>query len=176
MDIVKYKTNIYYLIDNNIVEVKAEGEHELASIMGRTEESSEESGEQTIPKTNIQTEIRMAQKEEGNTETMLGNVEILFERLISNQKSETNFLKNQLLANDIFFREEIRIFRRQLSEALAEKVDTSAYLSCSTVAVNADEPPVNKDLANLELEECATCGDSKKNTLKKNQTQNRTLT
>ena len=92
------------------MEVKAEGEHELAFIMGRTEESSEESGEQTIPKTNIQTEIRMAQKEEGNTETMLGNVEILFERLISNQKSETNFLKNQLLANDIFSERKLGFF------------------------------------------------------------------
>ena len=56
------KTNIYYLIDNNIVEVKGEGEHELAFIMERTEESSEESGEQTIPKTNIQTEIQWHKK------------------------------------------------------------------------------------------------------------------
>ena len=44
----------------------------------------------------------MAQKEDGNTEIMLGNVGILYERLISNLKSQRNFLKNQLLAKDTF--------------------------------------------------------------------------
>ena len=47
---------------------------------------------------------------------MLGNVGILYERLILNQKSEINFLKNQLLANDIIYRDEITFLRRQLSE------------------------------------------------------------
>ena len=51
---------------------------------------------------------------------MLGNVVILYERLILNQKSEINFLKNQLLANDIIYRDEITFLRRQLSEVLAK--------------------------------------------------------
>ena len=51
---------------------------------------------------------------------MLGNVAILYERLILNQKSEINFLKNQLLANDIIYRDEITFLRRQLSEVLAK--------------------------------------------------------
>ena len=89
----------------------------------------------------MQMEIQMAQKEEGNREIRLGNVGILYERLISNLKSEINFLKNQVLAKDTFFQDEITFLRRQLSEALAKKVDTPAYLPTSTVAVNADEPP-----------------------------------
>ena len=51
---------------------------------------------------------------------MLGNVGILYERLILNQKSEINFLKNQLLAMDIIYRDEITFLRRQLSEVLAK--------------------------------------------------------
>ena len=72
----------------------------------------------------------MAQKEEGNTEIRLGNIGILYKRLILNLKSEINFLKNQLLAKDTFFQDEITLLRRQLSEALAKKVDTSAYVNC----------------------------------------------
>ena len=66
LDIVKYKTNIDYLIANDIVEVRSEGEQESVFIVERTEDSSEESGEQTISETNIETEIQMAQKEDGN--------------------------------------------------------------------------------------------------------------
>ena len=51
---------------------------------------------------------------------MLGNVGILYERLILNQKSEINFLKNQLLAMDIIYRDEITFLCRQLSEVLAK--------------------------------------------------------
>ena len=57
-DIVKCKTNIDYLINKGIVEVMREDEEWLVFITERTEESSEESGEQTIPETNIQTEYR----------------------------------------------------------------------------------------------------------------------
>ena len=162
LDIVEYKTNIDYLINNGIVEVRGEGDQESVFIVERTEESSEESGEKTISETNMQTEIQMAQKEDGNTEIRLGNVGILYERLISNLKSEINFLKNQLLAKDTFFQDEITFLRRQLSEALAKKVDTSAYLSTSTIAVNADEPPVNGDLVNSKPEESTIRSDSKK--------------
>ena len=143
LDIVEYKTNIDYLISNGMVEVRGEGDQESLFIVERTEESSEESGDKTISKTNMQTEIQMVQNEGGNTEIRLGNVGILYEGLISNLKSEINFLKNQLLAKDTFFQDEITFLRRQLSEALAKKVDTSAYLSTSTIAVNADEPPVS---------------------------------
>ena len=104
----------------------------------------------------------MAQKEEGNTEIRLGNIGILYKRLILNLKSEINFLKNQLLAKDTFFQDEITPLCRQLSEALAKKVDTSAYLSTSTIAVNADEPPVNGDLLNSKPEENAIRIYSKK--------------
>ena len=54
-----------YLIDNDIAEVRGEGEQEQVFIVERMEESSEESGEQTISETNIETEIQMAQKEDG---------------------------------------------------------------------------------------------------------------
>ena len=91
----------------------------------------EELSEQTIPETNIQTEIQMAQKEYGNTDIMLENVGIIYERLISNLKSEIKFLKNQLLAKDTFLRDEITFLHRQLSEALTKKGDTSTYLSSS---------------------------------------------
>ena len=74
LDIVKYKTNIDYLIGNNIVEVRGKGKQESVFIVERREESSEESCEQTILETNIQTEIQMAQKENGNAEIVLGNV------------------------------------------------------------------------------------------------------
>ena len=124
LDIVKYKTNIDYLIDNGIVEGRGEGEQESVFIVERTEKSSEESGELTIPETNIQTDIQMVQKE-GNTEIMQRNVGILYECLISNLKSEINFLKNHLLAKDAFFRYEITFLRRQLSEVLAKNVDSS---------------------------------------------------
>ena len=136
------------------------------------QESLEESGEKTISETNIQAEIQMAQKEDGNMEIRLGNVGILYERLISNLKSERNFFKNQLLTKDTFFQDEITFLRRQLSEALAKKVDTSAYLSTSTIAVNADEPPVNGDLVNSKPEESAIRSDSKKtNTKEKSNTE-----
>ena len=91
------------------------------------EESSEEPGEKAISETNVETEILIAQKEDENTEIRLGNDGILYERLISNIKSETKFLKNQLLAKDTFFQDGITFLCKQLSEALAKKVDTSAY-------------------------------------------------
>ena len=172
LDIVKYKTNIDYLINNGIVEVRGEGDQESVFIVERTEESSEESGEKTISETNMQTEIQMAQKEDGNTEIRLGNVGILYGHLISNLKSEIFFLKNQLLAKNTFFQDEIAFLLRQLSEALAKKVYTSAYLSSSTIAVNADEPPVNGDLVNSKPEESPIRSDSKKtNTKEKSSTE-----
>ena len=113
----------------------------------------------------------MAQKEDGNMEIRLANVRILYERLISNLKSEINFLKNQLLARDTFFQDEITFLLRQLSEVFAEIVNTSAYLSSNTVAVNDDEPPINEDLINLKPEESAIRSDSKKtNTKEKSST------
>ena len=122
--------------------------------------------------TNIQTEIEKIQKEAGNAKIMLVNVGIFYGCLISNLKSEINVLKNQLLAKDTFFRHEITFLRRQLSEALAIKVDTSSYLSSSTVAVNADESHVNEDLANPKPEESAICSDrKKKNTKEKSNTE-----
>ena len=70
------------------------------------------------------------------------------------------------------FQDEITFLRRQVSEALAKKVDTPDYLSNSTVAVNPDEPPVNGDLVNSELEESAICSDSEKtNTKEKSNTE-----
>ena len=177
LDTVEYKTNIDYLIKNSIVEIRGEGDQESVFIVEWTEVSSEESGEKTISETNMQMEIQMAQKEEGNTEIRLGNVGILYERLISNLKSEINFLKNQLLAKDTFFQDEITFLRRQLSEALAKTVDTSAYLSTCTIAVNADESPVNGDLVNLKSEENATRIDSKKiNTKGKSNTETNVIT
>ena len=110
MDIVKYKTNIDYLINNGIVEVRGEGDQESVFIVERTEESSEESGEKTISETNMQTEIQMAQKEEGNTEIRLGNVGILYERLISNLKSEINFKKISSLQRTLFSKTKLRFF------------------------------------------------------------------
>ena len=103
LDIVEYKTNIDYLINNGIVEVRGEGDLESVFIVKRIEQSSEESGEKTISETNMQAEIQVAQKEDGNTEIRLRNVGILYERLISILKAEINFLKNQLLAKDTFF-------------------------------------------------------------------------
>ena len=96
--------------------------------------------------------------------------------MTSNLKSEINFLKNQLLAKDTFFQDKITFLRRQLSEVLAKKVDTSAYLSTSTIAVNADEPPVNGDLVNSKPEKSEYAVTAKRQTLRKNQTQKRTLT
>ena len=67
---------------------------------------------------------------------------------------------------------EITFLRRQLTEVLSKKVDTSAYLSTSTTAVNADEPPVNGDLVNSKPEESAIRSDSKKtNTKEKSDTE-----
>ena len=50
LDIVKYKTNIDYLINNGIVEVRGEGDQESVFIVERTVESSEESGEKPYRK------------------------------------------------------------------------------------------------------------------------------
>ena len=112
LDIVEYKTNMDYLINNGIVEVRGEGDQEAVFIVERTEESSEESDEKTILEKNMQAEVQMAQKEEGSTEIMLGNVGILYERLTSNLKSEINILKNQLLVKDTFFQDEIAFLCR----------------------------------------------------------------
>ena len=72
----------------------------------------------------------------------------------------------------LFFQDKITFLRRQLSEALAKKVDTSADLSTSTIAVNADKPPVNGNLVNSKSEESAILSDSKKkNTKKKSNTE-----
>ena len=76
------------------MEVRGEGKQESVFIVEQTEESSEESSKQTASETNVQTEIQISQKEDGNTEIMLGNVGILYKRLMSNLKSEINFLKN----------------------------------------------------------------------------------
>ena len=91
---------------------------------------------------------------------------------MSNLKSEVNFLKNQLLAKDFFFGDEVTFIRRQLSEALVKKVNTSADLSSSIAAVNVDEPPGNWDLTNAKPEESAIRSDSKKkNTKEKSNTE-----
>ena len=87
LDIVEYKTNIDNLIKNRIVEVRDEVGQESVFIVQRTEESLEESGEKTISETNMQAEIQMTQKEDGNTEIRLGNIGIFYGRLISNLKS-----------------------------------------------------------------------------------------
>ena len=172
MDIVKYKTNTDYLVNSGIVEIRPEGDQESVFTVEQTEKSSEESGEKTISEKNIQTEIQMAQKEDWNTEIRLGNVGILYKSLTSNLKWEINFLKNQLLAKDTYFQDKITFFRRHLSEALAKKVGTSAYLSTSTIAVNADETPVNGNLVNSKPEESAIRSDSKKkNTKEKSNTE-----
>ena len=76
-----------------------------------------------------------------------------------------------LLAKDTFFQDEITFLHRQLSEALAKKVDTSAYLPTSTVAVNAHEPPVNGDLVSSKPEESVIRSDNKKNTKEKSNTE-----
>ena len=97
---------------------------------------------------------------------MLVNVGILYERLISNLKLEINFLKNQLLAKDTFFHGRNYVYpqkRRNLRKNLSEK---NQHFFSSTVAVNADEPPVNEDLANSKPEESAI--RKKRKTLKKN--------
>ena len=93
LNIVEYETNIDYLIHNGIVEVRDEGHQESVFIVERTEESSKESIEKNISETNIEMETQMTQKEDGNTEIRLGNVGILYERLILSLKSETNFLE-----------------------------------------------------------------------------------
>ena len=79
LDIVECKTNIENLINNGIVEIRDEGDQESVFIVERTEESSKKSGEKTISETNIQAEIQMARKKDGNTEIRLGNVGILYE-------------------------------------------------------------------------------------------------
>ena len=78
LDIVECKTNIENLINNGIVEIRDEGDQESVFIVERTEESSKKSGEKTISETNIQAEIQMTQKKDGNTEIRLGNVGILY--------------------------------------------------------------------------------------------------
>ena len=85
------------------MEIRREGDQESVFANERTEKSSEESGEKTISEKNIQTEIQMAQKGDGNMEIRLGNVDIFYKSLTSNLKSEINFLKNPLLAKDTFF-------------------------------------------------------------------------
>ena len=75
------------------MEVRDEGHQESVFIVERTEESSKESIEKNISETNIETETQMTQKEDRNTEIRLGNVGILYERLILNLKSEINFLE-----------------------------------------------------------------------------------
>ena len=47
---VECKTNIDYLINNGIVEVRGKGDQESVFIVERTEESSRESGEKLILK------------------------------------------------------------------------------------------------------------------------------
>ena len=49
LDIVKYKSNIYYLINNGIVEVRGDGDQESVFIVERTEERLQESGEKAAP-------------------------------------------------------------------------------------------------------------------------------
>ena len=99
----------------------------------------------------------MAQKQDRNTKIKLGNFCVLQEHLISNLKSEINFLKNQLLVKDTSIQDVITF----LKGAVAKKVDNSAYLSGSTIVVNAHEPPVNGDLLNSKPKESAIRSDSK---------------
>ena len=75
----------------------------MVLIVEWTEGSSEESGGKTISEANVQAEIQMAQKEDVKTEIMIGNIGILYERLISNLKSEINFLKSSVLCKEHFF-------------------------------------------------------------------------
>ena len=55
----------------------------------------------------------MAEEDE-NMEIGLGIIGILYERLISNLKSEINFLKIKLLAKNTFFQDEIPSLRKQV--------------------------------------------------------------
>ena len=87
-----------------------------------------------------------------------------------------SLFKPAVLNLTFFYQDEITFLHRKLSEALAEKVDTSAYLSTSTNAVNADEPPANGDLVNSKPEKSEYAVIGKRQTLRKNQTQKRSLT
>ena len=63
LDIAKNKTNVDYLVNSDVEEVRGEGKQESVFIVERKKESSEESCERTRQETNIQTEIQMVQKE-----------------------------------------------------------------------------------------------------------------
>ena len=65
-----------------------------------------------------------------------------------------------------FFPRRNYVSLQKLSKVISKEVDTSAYLSISTIAINADEPPVNRDLVNSKPKESAIHGDSKKTTTK----------
>ena len=164
LDIVEYgcKTNIDYLINNGIVEVRGEVDQESVFVVERTKGSSEELGEKTISETNILTEIQIAQKEDKNTEIRLGNP---LRTLDIEHKIRNKLFKKPAPGKGHFFLDEITFLRRQVSETLAKKVDTSAYLSSSTIPVNADERLVNGDLVNSKPES-STRSDSKKTNTK----------
>ena len=109
MDIVECKTNIYYLINNGIVEVRGEVDQESVFFVERTKGSSEELGEKTISETNVLTEIQIAQKEHKNTEIKLGNP-------LRTLDIEPKIRKKPAPGKGHFFLDEITFLRRQVSE------------------------------------------------------------
>ena len=83
----------------------------------------------------------------------------------SNVKSKI-LKKINSLRTTYFFRDEITFLRRQLREALGKQVNTSAYPSSSTAAVNVNEPPVNEDQARPKPKEKGIHSDSKNKNIK----------
>ena len=144
------------------MEVRGEVDQESIFFVERTKGSSEELGEKTISETNVLTEIQIAQKEHKNTKIKLGNP---LRTLDIEPKIRKKLFKKPAPGKGHFFLDEITFLRRQVSETLAKKFDTSAYPSSSTIPVNADERPVNGDLVNSKPES-STRSDSKKTNTK----------
>ena len=112
LNIVKHKINVDYLIDNGIVEVRVKGEQELVFIVEGTDGTLEKLGEQTIPETNIQTEIQMALK---------GNVRNPPRVLDVKPKIRSKLFKKSASCKGLFFRRRSYVYSQTTKWSLSEK-------------------------------------------------------
>ena len=64
-------------------------------------------------------------KSESNTNLILGDLSILYKRMIVNLKREVQFLKEQLVLKDNYFREEVVFLCNKLDIALSNQVNNS---------------------------------------------------
>ena len=162
-----FKDNFDYLINNGEIEIRGEGENESVFVIKRvelnqTKQCDNENTSQYIEdqgrRDSIESETFKIHDTHIKCKTSLnGNgdndaIVMLYERLISNLKSEIDHLKDQLSKKDEYFKDEIYFLRTQLK--MAKSNENCNYAPQANLVMNKNDKKtqlINNQTASNEV-------------------------